>query len=528
MCHLCLCKNSAAQPPQIIPEDVELRRKVDRVFYFEIFRGSASIARSPMVCVPCAETVERFYQYAQEVSLNQELIRGQLAVGEPSTSRDFKVQIKQEVDTEWVGVQALCQTVGEVPPGGDGEEEFEQYEGLDSEVDIKKDHDWDDDGGADDGDDMESSFSEDEGEEFAEEVKPKRKYKPRQKSTEPKKPKKEKDNVRNHAKEEFVLQHFTLMCDICSEAVSSFKHLRGHFREVHDQEAYVRCCDKKIYKSWVIIEHYQLHIDPHSFHCELCNKDYSTSRVLKEHLKEVHAPMEARPFKCDTCLKQFVSRSHLNAHIQVSHGSFQCPQCPSMLASKSSLTKHITMMHGEGERYVCDICARVFRYKQGLDKHVKNHLGTRIEEKVQCSICSSWFTDQNCLNKHIRRIHVQTDLASLACDMCGHVARNQNALYCHKRRMHTEEKFECEMCGKKFRRVNHMRVTQFNLYENLIFINLFFFLQEHVAIHHTGADLYGCNYCPERFNAKNKQLVHRKTAHPVEWEEEMRKRALRE
>lgn len=511
LCHLCLGKNpsflqDSTPPPQIIPEDVELRRKIDRVFYFEIFRGPT---QSPKVCVPCAETVDRFYQYAQEVSLNQELIRGQF--GGPSTSRDMKVHIKQEVDPEWVGVQALCQTVGGNPEVG--EDEYEQYEGLDSEVDIKKDHDWDEDvGGGDDGGlEEESSFSEGEDTEEEEEevVKPKRKYTKRKQSVAtPKKPKKEKDNQRNHAKEEFVLQHFTLMCDICSEQVSSFKELRGHFREIHDEEAYVRCCDKKIYKSWVIIEHYQLHIDPHAFHCEMCNKDYSTSRVLKEHLKEVHAPLEARPFKCDTCLKQFVSRSHLNAHIQVSHGSFQCPQCPSMLASKSSLTKHITMMHGEGERYVCDICARVFRYKQGLDKHVKNHLGTRVEEKVQCNICSSWFTDQNCLNKHIRRIHVQTDLASLACDMCGHVARNQNALYCHKRRMHTEEKFECEMCGKKFRRVNHMR--------------------EHVAIHHTGADLYGCNYCPERFNAKNKQLLHRKTAHPVEWEEEMRKRALRE
>lgn len=49
-----------------------------------------------------------------------------------------------------------------------------------------------------------------------------------------------------------------------------------------------------------------------------------------------------------------------------------------------------------------------------------------------------------------------------------------------------------------------------------------------MAIHHTGVALYDCQYCEEKFNSKNKLYSHRKSMHPVEYEEDARKRFLKE
>lgn len=41
---------------------------------------------------------------------------------------------------------------------------------------------------------------------------------------------------------------------------------------------------------------------------------------------------------------------------------------------------------------------------------------------------------------------------------------------------------------------------------------------------HTGTPLYSCSWCSKEFNSYSNMHKHRKTAHPVEWEQEMRKK----
>lgn len=513
-CGLCLCQNTVIT--RVIPENDEMRLKIDKIFYFQIVRQRGIPG---LICDTCRETVEGFYEYAEQVLKNQHFLRSTMA---PSSSRSGRTvldmaadgegsQIKMEYikhepdETEWVGVDTYCETTIE----GDR---------VDLDASLQDDQEWvlEEDEENDDDDDISadsmtdgSDEQEDDGD-FIEDFKPKRKYTKRKaRSSMAKKPKTIKRDRRSDEPsiDELVLQHYKLSCDLCAEPLEDFTELRKHYKYVHNEQGYLKCCNKKIFKKCWMIEHIQLHLNPDAFHCELCNKSYSSSKVLKEHTKEVHSPEENRHFKCDTCLKPFVSNAHLNAHIMVAHGSVPCPQCPKILASQGSLKKHLVAMHGEGEQYVCDVCARVFRSKQCFDTHVKGHLGTRLENKVQCTVCSVWLTDKYCLTKHVRRMHIQPEVA-LACELCGKQVRNQDALNCHMRRTHTESRFECDICHKKFKRPHHMR--------------------EHIAIHHTGEDLYGCNHCPERFNTKNKQYMHRKTVHPAEWEEEMRKRTMKD
>lgn len=492
-CRLCLCQHSELTP--VVTEDDTMRRKVDKIFYFPVVRQRDV---PTLICETCRETVEGFYEYAEQVLRNQQFLRASLVpVEDEGTAIKMELNIKNEPDeTEWVGVDSFCETAMEA-----------ERRGM-----VEADQEWLlEDGEEEEDDDVSVDSSEEDQEEteFVEDVKPKRKYTKRKDRGMAKKPKTIKRERRSDDPpiDQLVLQHYKLSCDLCAEPLEDFTELRKHYKYVHNEQGYLKCCNKKIFKKCWMIEHIQLHLNPDAFHCAICNKSYSSSKVLKEHTKEVHAPEENRHFKCETCHKPFVSNAHLNAHIMVAHGSVPCPQCPKILASQGSLKKHLVAMHGDGEQHVCDVCARVFRSKQCFDTHVKNHLGTRLDSKVQCSVCSVWLTDKYCLTKHMRRMHVQPEMP-LSCDICGKQVRNQDALNCHKQRTHTESRFACEMCGKKFKRPHHMR--------------------EHVAIHHTGEDIYGCNHCAERFNTKNKQYMHRKTAHPVEFESEVRKRMMKD
>uniref|UniRef100_A0A182PV69 C2H2-type domain-containing protein n=1 Tax=Anopheles epiroticus TaxID=199890 RepID=A0A182PV69_9DIPT len=261
----------------------------------------------------------------------------------------------------------------------------------------------------------------------------------------------------NLSTERMVLQRYKLTCDLCSKPLTDFSELSKHYRQQHNVAGYLRCCNKKIVKKCWMIEHLQLHIDPDAFRCVKCAKSYSSSKVLKEHLKEVHASATERSFPCTTCGKAFVSRAHLNAHVMVAHGTVSCPQCDKVLASQGSLRKHLVSVHGEGEKHVCEVCARVFRSKQCFDTHRKTHDGSRQESKVQCDLCQAWLMDKYCLTKHMRRMHNEEDTDPAECGTCGKTLRNQNALSCHMWRAHSESRFECEWCKKQFKRPHHMR-----------------------------------------------------------------------
>ncbi|XP_065086278.1 zinc finger protein 557-like [Ochlerotatus camptorhynchus] len=500
-CNLCLfyC------PPSSMEND-DLRRMVDKVFYFKIFRTQND---PTLICETCKGTVDRFYEYAENVWRNQQFLRESSI---PSTSSNMQVAAKVEIDPQ-LGSQKMAKKVKEEEEDEDNIYEAKAYVETSYDIadetargnNVKTNREWmapegteeaDNGNESDDSEGTDSDAIENQDETAEVNVeKPKRKYTPNNRVVKTVTPK--------MALEEQLLQHYKLSCDLCSEPLASFAELMAHFKHIHNQQGYLKCCNKKIQRKYWMIEHIQVHLNPDAFQCVICKKSYSSSRVLKEHIKEVHTPNEERAIKCETCQKPFATQRALSSHLMAAHGSVPCPQCPKLLASQGSLKKHLVMMHGEGEQYVCDICAKVFRSKPCFDKHVKIHMGTFEAERVQCGVCFAWLTDKYCLRKHMRRIHSNEDEV-VDCGECGRPQRNQIMLKMHVARAHGESRFECEICLKKFKRSHHMR--------------------EHKAIHHTGEELYGCDYCPERFNNKNKQCLHRKMCHPVEFEEEMRKR----
>uniref|UniRef100_A0A182NIP2 C2H2-type domain-containing protein n=1 Tax=Anopheles dirus TaxID=7168 RepID=A0A182NIP2_9DIPT len=483
VCNFCL---GGGVSNLIALNDQELTMQIGRIFYFEVTPPPLS---SGLICETCITIIEEFYQYAEQVARNQKLLRGRQHeaaahlktepgeledvddlddTAENIARDDFSITNEEESITsmeagQWSGREAQ-QT--QSPERADREQPVESVDLKTERTDVSDKHTV--------GVKVNSENNDDES---------------------------------NLSPERLVLQQYKLSCDLCSAPLTDFADLRKHFKQAHNVSGYLRCCNRTIYKKCWMIEHLQLHLNPDAFRCAQCAKSYSSSKVLKEHQKEVHAPEADRAFHCTTCGKAFVSQAHLNAHIMVAHGSVRCPQCDKVLASQGSLRKHLVAVHGDGEKHVCDVCARVFRSKQSFEMHRQNHEGRRMEGKAQCELCAVWLTDKYCLRKHMHRMHSGSE-EPIACGTCGKTVASQSALKSHIRRAHGESRFECERCAKTFKRPHHMR--------------------EHMAIYHTGEELYGCLYCAERFNTKNKQYSHRKTAHPREYEEELRKRKMKE
>ncbi|XP_052894902.1 zinc finger protein 729-like [Anopheles moucheti] len=529
VCHLCL---SGEINDLNALNDQELIVKIGRVFYFTL---TPLLQSSGLICGTCKTTIEEFYWYAEQVARNQEQLRDKILPSLRKENPQEKIEHSTENNDSLIAdplsnevkLEAFAEsnddsmTIDEANDNWMLKEERDDGSTSDSETEqlpaqnipsLSKNEQIAEEPVQVKSEPMKDPSTQNvqtvsTNEEIEEEPTPAAQN-VRIETSDPQNEGEQSSNDQTTklTPEQLVLQHYKLTCDLCSAPLNDFADLHKHYKLTHKVTGYLRCCNRAIHKKCWMIEHLQLHLNPDTFRCEQCAKSYSSSKVLKEHMKEVHASATERSFPCTTCRKAFVSRSHLNAHIMVAHGTVPCTQCEKVLSSQGSLRKHLVAVHGEGEKHVCEVCARVFRSKQCFDSHRKEHEGRRLEDKVQCELCMMWLMNKYCLTKHMRRKHTQPEGGEVVCETCGKHAPNPEALKHHIRRVHSESRFECEWCHKKFNRPHHMR--------------------EHIAIHHTGEELYGCQHCSERFNTKNKLYAHRKTVHPQEFAGELRKRRL--
>uniref|UniRef100_A0A182PN80 Transcription factor grauzone n=1 Tax=Anopheles epiroticus TaxID=199890 RepID=A0A182PN80_9DIPT len=305
---------------------------------------------------------------------------------------------------------------------------------------------------------------------------------------------KEESKSRWLENDQIIKDFIRLECEICAATSESFALLLDHYRTVHETKGYVRCCEKQFFRRYMLVDHIAAHRG--TIRCDICQKAYKTKRYLALHTAKSHSRVEDRPFKCSKCHVSFPKQYLLRAH-EVLHIQQRCQICHKVLSSIQSLKVHMVQMHSDDGKYICDTCGKVFRTKPAMDRHINEHLGLDVVQRVQCEYCQKWFNGKYNLSKHVRFLHKEGGQL-FPCDSCQHVSPNSRALANHKQRVHVEERFECEYCGKRFKRRPNLR--------------------EHVASH-TNVPLYSCEICNNRtFNSKANYFTHRKSKHPHEWE----------
>ena len=107
-------------------------------------------------------------------------------------------------------------------------------------------------------------------------------------------------------------------CEFCQKNFGAKSALKRHVNSVHNG---FKCeiCGQNYSEEHRLIRHKEIHQDPNSWHCELCNKPFDCEAHLKTHISGVHEGI--KNFKCEFCGKKFSRNVALIKHINKNHES---------------------------------------------------------------------------------------------------------------------------------------------------------------------------------------------------------------
>ncbi|XP_017089664.2 transcription factor grauzone [Drosophila bipectinata] len=306
----------------------------------------------------------------------------------------------------------------------------------------------------------------------------------------------------SHEMDSYIASHGRLECNLCGSddgQFQNFAELKRHFRNHHQSQGYVVCCQRRYKKRALYVDHLRMHNDPDYFRCKICSKQLVSRISYDVHMLRFHSNDEACVFACDKCSKRFSKQFLLTIHARVhqQERKEQCKHCDRSFRTAVDLRLHMRRTHDPSfVPFICDSCGSKFKTKQNLLVHKRtvHREGSQLPE-VQCQQCQTWLSDENSLRKHM---YMHLDAASLRqwkCEQCGLVKDSRAKLAAHIRYHHPKEYHKCSHCGKEFKSSRG--------------------LEEHTATH-TGQDLYECAFCERTFKNSGNMHKHRRQMHAAQ------------
>ncbi|KAE9536399.1 hypothetical protein AGLY_007188, partial [Aphis glycines] len=107
------------------------------------------------------------------------------------------------------------------------------------------------------------------------------------------------------------------------------------------------------------------------FKCNSCGKEFGYKHVLQNH-ERTHTG--EKPFVCSVCNKCFTRDHHLKTHVRLHTGEkpFWCPHCNRFFVQVANLRRHLKTHTGE-TTYPCEYCVAFFETAAELKEHKRQH-----------------------------------------------------------------------------------------------------------------------------------------------------------
>ncbi|XP_056302407.1 putative transcription factor Ovo-like 1 [Danio aesculapii] len=114
--------------------------------------------------------------------------------------------------------------------------------------------------------------------------------------------------------------------------------------------------------------------------CQVCQKTFTTARMLKRHLK-CHS--ETKKYSCEHCGKGFNDTFDLKRHVRTHTGvrPYKCTMCAKAFTQRCSLEAHLKKIHAVTQQYaykerrdklyVCEECGLTAQTRESLQNHLQ-------------------------------------------------------------------------------------------------------------------------------------------------------------
>ncbi|ELT97898.1 hypothetical protein CAPTEDRAFT_71961, partial [Capitella teleta] len=139
------------------------------------------------------------------------------------------------------------------------------------------------------------------------------------------------------------------------------------------------------------------------FICDECNYKCSSSSNLRRH-KLTHSSVKM--FKCSQCAKSFRQKAHLDRHIRSLHATGAqvfCEECNFGPASKKVISQHMKL-HRDGTemKFFCEQCSFITHNKSRFERHLLVHSG---EKPFACDQCDYQSAQKAHVLRHMSSKH---------------------------------------------------------------------------------------------------------------------------
>ena len=115
-----------------------------------------------------------------------------------------------------------------------------------------------------------------------------------------------------------------------------------------------------------------------SLNCDLCEKHFSSQKLLKVHKKFVHFDTRPKIYSCLNCNEEFPTARKLQVHRR-RHDGVLCPVCGKSFRqdglNSNAVADHIAAIHKGEKNYRCEVCGEKFGYLRNLAKHRRHFHG---------------------------------------------------------------------------------------------------------------------------------------------------------